>query len=251
MVSHRLSQPIAKVGTSIPLNGLGNEISNKSEFRGDESMEENNKKYEKGTLGWLREQAKKDGFDDLGKWNEWKREQLSNIEKIRRQKEIDIVNNRGIEEKVWSKIRKKGEDDCWLWTGSKTPSGYGRIYINGETIRANRLVYILTKGFISEDKIILHTCNNKLCVNPKHLKEGTNLENSQQMVEDGRQVSGNTILTKENVSKIRELYNTGKYSYEILSDKFGITKGNTVQIIRNELWKDKNYKRLYGTNNQE
>lgn len=35
-------------------------------------MEENNKKHEKGTLGWLRQQAKKDGFDDLSKWNKWK-----------------------------------------------------------------------------------------------------------------------------------------------------------------------------------
>jgi len=58
MVSHRLSQPIAKVGTLIPSNGLGNEISNKSQYRGDENMEENNKKYEKGTLGWLRKTSK-------------------------------------------------------------------------------------------------------------------------------------------------------------------------------------------------
>lgn len=30
------------------------------------------KKYEKGTLGWLKEQAKKDGFDNLSEWNKWK-----------------------------------------------------------------------------------------------------------------------------------------------------------------------------------
>lgn len=29
-----------------------------------------NKKHERGTLGWLREQAKQDGFNDLSKWNE-------------------------------------------------------------------------------------------------------------------------------------------------------------------------------------
>lgn len=36
-------------------------------------MEENNKKYEKGTIGWLKEQARKDGFDNLKDWNEWKK----------------------------------------------------------------------------------------------------------------------------------------------------------------------------------
>ena len=28
-----------------------------------------NEKYSKDSLGWLREQAKKDGFDDIQKWN--------------------------------------------------------------------------------------------------------------------------------------------------------------------------------------
>lgn len=36
-------------------------------------MEENNKIYEKGTIGWLNEQARKDGFDNLKDWNEWKK----------------------------------------------------------------------------------------------------------------------------------------------------------------------------------
>ncbi len=30
------------------------------------------KKYEKGTLGWLREQANKDGFSNLRDWNKWR-----------------------------------------------------------------------------------------------------------------------------------------------------------------------------------
>lgn len=37
-------------------------------------MEENNKKYEKGTLGWIKDKARKDGFDDLNKWNESRRQ---------------------------------------------------------------------------------------------------------------------------------------------------------------------------------
>lgn len=62
-------------------------------------MEKNSKKYEKGTLGWLREQAKKDGFDDLSKWNQWKRGQANVINEKRRQIEIEIINGKGIEEK--------------------------------------------------------------------------------------------------------------------------------------------------------
>jgi len=34
-------------------------------------MKEN--KYEKGSLGWLRVQAKKDGFDNIRDWQFWNR----------------------------------------------------------------------------------------------------------------------------------------------------------------------------------
>lgn len=30
------------------------------------------KKYEKGSLGWFKEQAKKDGFDSIPEWNKWR-----------------------------------------------------------------------------------------------------------------------------------------------------------------------------------
>lgn len=53
-----------------------------------------NKKCEKGTLGWLREQAKKDGFDNIGKWQNWKREQLKYIvgqSSWTKEKIIDII----------------------------------------------------------------------------------------------------------------------------------------------------------------
>lgn len=48
-------------------------------------MEENNKRYEKGTLGWLREQqkikAKKDGFDNVDDWLKWKSDPFNILEK--------------------------------------------------------------------------------------------------------------------------------------------------------------------------
>jgi hypothetical protein len=44
-----------------------------------------NKKYEKNTLGWLREQqqikAKKDGFDNVDDWLRWKADPFNILEK--------------------------------------------------------------------------------------------------------------------------------------------------------------------------
>lgn len=34
-------------------------------------------KYKKGTFGWLKEEAKKDGFDNIRGWQIWKMEQAN------------------------------------------------------------------------------------------------------------------------------------------------------------------------------
>jgi len=62
-------------------------------------MKENN---EKGTLGWIKDKARKDGFDDLNKWNEYKRQ--------KRQKSLDneICHNcKKIKIEVGSRYREK------------------------------------------------------------------------------------------------------------------------------------------------
>ncbi len=74
--------------------------------------------------------------------------------------------------------------DCWEWTGSKFVSGYGRIKMNGETYRAHRLVYALYYGEMPT--LVRHTCDNRGCVRPSHLQEGSNLSNTADMITRGR-----------------------------------------------------------------
>lgn len=50
-------------------------------------MTENNIKYKKGTPGWLKGQAKKDGFDNIRIWQNWKRDHKNTCNLNR------IVNN--------------------------------------------------------------------------------------------------------------------------------------------------------------
>lgn len=157
-------------------------------------------------------------------------------------------NDKSMIKRFNESVDKNGPNGCHIWKGNVlSSSGYGRMGVNGKYIRAHRLSYMLYKGDISEGKIIMHLCNNKLCVNPEHLKEGTCAENTQQMIDEGRQVNGNAILTKDDAYKIRELYNTGQYSYEMLVEMFNTTKPNIAFIIRNEIWKDNDYKRIFDT----
>lgn len=86
---------------------------------------------------------------------------------------------------------------CWEWKGLKMSSGYGHLKVFGKFVGAHRLSYELYKGQIPIDKEIMHLCDNRLCVNPDHLKLGTHKENMLDMVLKGRKKSGiRNILSK-------------------------------------------------------
>ena len=82
-----------------------------------------------------------------------------------------------------NKVQKT--DTCWIWKGKITPHGYGHQTRRNSTSFAHRISYEYHTGKIPEGKMILHKCNNKLCVNPDHLYAGTAYDNAQDAIRDG------------------------------------------------------------------
>jgi hypothetical protein len=61
--------------------------------------------------------------------------------------------------------------DCHLWTGSTTPSGYGRFLLRGVQHNVHRAAWLLFVGPIPEGYEIDHELHcNLLCVRLDHLR---------------------------------------------------------------------------------
>ena len=66
-------------------------------------------------------------------------------------------------------------------------SGYGKT--TKHTL-AHRAVWELVNGLIPRDVMVLHQCDNKLCINPGHLFLGSQLDNMRDMCYKKRDKNG-------------------------------------------------------------
>ena len=100
-------------------------------------------------------------------------------------------------------------DDCWLWTASKYPTGYGQFSLNGKPHRAHRVAYELFVAPIPNGMYVLHQCDTPACVNPEHLFLGTQADNMRDMTEKARGSNPSIKLTVEAARSIKSLLEQG------------------------------------------
>ena len=140
-----------------------------------------------------------------------------------------------------SRVGRAGPTECWVWSGGTMTDGYGRFFLDGRAWKAHRLAFLLAHDRLpAAGRVIRHACDNRLCVNPAHLLEGTPADNSADMTSRNRQARGErcaaTKLTAAIVRSLRERHSLGA-SYIDLAREHGVTNTAVRKACLGRSWR--------------
>jgi hypothetical protein len=136
---------------------------------------------------------------------------------------------------------RPGLGPCWLWTGARlkkgarTTGGYGQFGLHGKIAYTHRVSYEMHVGKIPDGKQVMHSCDVRHCVNPKHLSLGTHADNMADMQAKNRGATGERCgsakLTDAQVLEMRKDYAAGA-TQAALARKFSVTPANVHYIVK-------------------
>jgi hypothetical protein len=121
-----------------------------------------------------------------------------------------------LEVRFWSKVDRRGVDECWPWTAGvrRKDEGYGAFAFNGQHQPASRVSWILAFGSIDGNLEVCHRCDNPSCCNPNHLFLGTRKDNNDDKVAKRRHAFGERVntakLTEAQVLEIKRAKPVGR-----------------------------------------
>ena len=125
--------------------------------------------------------------------------------------------------KVLSKCIVNPTTQCLEYTGKLREDGYAGCRIGKESLMIHRASYIYYTGKDISSLCVLHSCDNRKCINPEHLFLGTQADNMQDMASKSR---GTNKLTNAQVKEIFE----SSLTLEELSSLYNVGSATVYRI---------------------
>ena len=132
------------------------------------------------------------------------------------------------------------ETGCWeVVSHKKHCRGYPAIYHKKRQVQLSRVNWELHSGEIPDGLCVLHKCDNRKCINPRHLFLGTKGDNARDMKNKGRSLYGErhnkAQLTERQAKDIIDRLSTATRTE--LAKEYGVKRNVINKIARGITWK--------------
>ena len=155
-------------------------------------------------------------------------------------------------DRFWEKTEERG--NCLVWTGGVRPDGYGVFWVptpegpsRGSMQSADRVAYERVHGPIPKGNgyhgtVVMHSCDNRLCVKPDHLLLGSQKDNMRDALKKGRFVFNRPKgaahhATKLTAALVRSIRKRARHeTYKSIAEDLGISASTVGNVVAGRTW---------------
>lgn len=128
-------------------------------------------------------------------------------------------------------------DGCLEWPYYIGTSGYAQSTIQGKSYSVHRIVCKTVYGEPSKEKPdVAHSCGNRKCVNPKHLRWASKKENMADKTLHGTEQRGSANPRSKITEQIAEEIFKSEDTVSFLAEKYKISKKIIWDVRSGKTW---------------